>query len=490
MNENNTDKGFRKIDFFMLGLGAMIGVGWTVSLNNWFLTAGGVLGTILAFALGTLAVIPIGLTYGELTGALPVSGGSMAFAYRAEGSRFSFLGGWTVALAYIVLLPWEIIYINKILNILFPILRSGEPLYVFLGNPIYLPSLVTGILITLGLSYLNLKGSEMSGKIQTHLTSIIIVVALVLMGFLLTKADFANLKPVYKPIEGYDHKSFFTGFINMLVIVPFFLAGFDAIPQAIEDARAGVKPRTISKLLVLSIVAAGLFYIGIITTSGLALSWEEFATLDTPALAFVFKDYFNGWLGQGLYYLTLIGALAGLLSTYNGMFIASSRLLHSMGRAQLLPKVFAKESKFGTPLIGILFSTLATLVGVFLGSPVIKPLTNVGSTAFVLAWLITSYSALSLRKKEPNLDRPIQAGENRFIIYLAVAISGLLILLSLLPMSPGFMGRESLLILIAWLLLGAIFYFVSNRTGETISERRRHRLIFGELSKRVRKRRK
>lgn len=482
---SNKDNGFRKIDFFMLGLGAMIGVGWTVSLDNWFLTSGGVVGTILAFIVGTIAVIPIGLCYGEMTGALPVSGGSMAFAYRAEGSNFSFLGGWTVALAYIVLLPWEIIYINNILAILFPFLRSGEPLYIFLDNPIYPLSLLTGIFITLSLGFLNIKGSEMSGKIQTKLTSTIIVIAVVLIFFLLTKADFNNLSPIYESVEGYDHTSFFDGFINMLVIVPFFLAGFDAIPQAIEDANDDIKPRTISRLIVITIIAAGVFYVGIIVSSGLALNWKEFATLNTPALAFVFKKSFGGVLGNGLYYLTLIGALAGLLSTWNGMFIAASRLLFSMGRAKLLPGIFEKESKYGTPIGGIIFCSIATLVGVFLGTPVIRPLTNVGSTAFILGWLITSYSTLSLRKSEPKLRRPIQAGENYAIIYLAIIVSSLLIFLSIIPLSPGFMGFDSLSILIAWIIIGAIFFYISNNTGENITERRRHRLIFGEIYSKV-----
>lgn len=112
MNKNDIIKkssGLKGLDFFMLRFGSMIGVGWTVSLNNWFQTSGGVLGTVLAFLLETLMVIPIGLCYGELTSAMPVSGGAMAFAYRAEGSSFSFLGGWLTSLAYIVLLPWEMI---------------------------------------------------------------------------------------------------------------------------------------------------------------------------------------------------------------------------------------------------------------------------------------------------------------------------------------------------------------------------------------------
>ncbi len=181
----------------------------------------------------------------------------------------------------------------------------------------------------------------------------------------------------------------------------------------------------------------------------------------------------------------MVGALAGLLSTWNGMFIAASRLLFSMGRAKLLPNIFAKESKYKTPIIAILFCSLATLIGVFLGQPVIRPLTNVGSTAFVLGWLITSYSTYVLRRDEPQLKRPIQAGKGYSVIFLAIGISSLLILLSIIPGSPGFMGFESLMILVAWIVLGSIFYFISQNTGENISEKRRHRLIFGELYKKI-----
>lgn len=481
----NQDSGFRMIDFFMLGFGAMIGVGWTVSLNDWFQVSGGVIGTILAFIIGTLAIIPIGLCYGEMTGALPVSGGSMVFAYRAQGSRLSFISGWIVALAYIVLLPWEIIYINKILSILFPILQSGTPLYVFLGNPIYPLSLLSGIVITCILTFLNIKGSEMSGKLQTRLTMTIITIALTLIFFLLIKADFNNISPIYSTIKGYNHGSFFEGFISILVIVPFFLAGFDAIPQAIEDAQGDIESKAISKIIVFTIIAAGLFYVAIILSSGLATNWQEFSQLDTPPLAFMFRNVYSGVLGKGLYYLTLIGALAGLLSTWNGMFIAASRLLFSMGRAKLLPSAFGKSSKYGTPITAILFCSLATLLGVFLGMPVIKPLTNVGSTAFVLGWLITSYSTFALRKYEPELIRPIYAGKGFTVIYLAIGISSILILLSIIPASPGFMGFESLIILLGWIVLGGLFYFISKNTGETISEKRRHRLIFGELYKKI-----
>lgn len=481
MSDSNNNSGMKSIDFFMLGFGSMIGVGWTVSLNNWFYTAGGVFGTILAFLVGTLLVIPIGLCYGEMTSALPVSGGAMAFAYRAEGSRLSFLGGWLTTLAYIVLLPWELIYINHILGKLFPILTSGLPLYTVLGFDVYLGQLASGLLLTLLMFFINLKGAEVTGKWQTRLTTTILLSAAIIIISVLFKAKLDNLFPIYQAVEGQEHSNFFGGFISMLVIVPFFMAGFDAIPQAIEDAEDGIRPRKISKIIILAIACAGLFYIIIVATSALAIPWREFMQLDSPALAFLFKEVFPYPLGSLLYYITILGALAGLLSTYNGMFIAATKLLHSMGRSHLLPNIFSNTTKSGAPITAITFCGLATLIGPIFGTSVITPLTNVGSLAFVCGWLITCYSTLALRENEKNLQRPILAGKNRNIIKLSIVISAVLILLTILPFSPGFMSYNSLIIFVFWIILGFFFHFISENTGENISELERYGLMFQEV---------
>ncbi len=479
-NNNNIENklGMRTIDFFMLGFGSMIGVGWTVSLNEWFYTAGGVYGTILAFIIGTLMVIPIGLCYGEMTGAMPYSGGAMVFAYRAEGRKLSFLGGWLTSLAYIVLLPWELIYINHILGIFFPILTSGSPLYTIFGFEVYFLQLITGIALTLLMVYFNYKGAELSGKLQTKLSSTILVAAIIIVIFCFLRADFSNLNPVYMEIEGRSHSSFFDGFISMLVIVPFFMAGFDAIPQAIEDAHDDLRPKRISKIIVLTIIAAGLFYTLIIIASASSIPWTDFASLDSPALAFMFNRIYDNPLGAILYYITLIGALAGLLSTYNGMFIAATRLLSSMGRSFLIPNIFSKESEHGSPIVAIIFCGIATLIGPVFGTSVITPLTNVGSLSFVLGWLITCYSTLILRKNEKKLHRPIRAGKGRLIIYLSILISLALSILSIIPSSPGFMTYESLIIFTIWIILGVIFYIMSHHVGDNISEEERYDIIF------------
>lgn len=476
----NGKKGFSVLDFFMLGFGSMIGVGWTVSVGNWLQITGGPAGTILAFLIGTLAVIPIGLCYGELTAALPVAGGAMAFGYRAKGSRLSFMGGWLNSLAYIVLLPWEMIYITHILGLLFPVLAAGEPLYTILGHPVHLGSLIVGIVLTVIMVGANLKGAELSGKLQTGFTLAVFVAAAFIMVFSIIKADMNNLLPAYTQVPGQEHTNFLSGFIGMLVIVPFFMAGFDTIPQAVEDADEGLKFSTIAKVLVATIAAAGLFYIVIVFSASIAYPWRDLATLETPAVAFMFVELYGGTLGKVLYYIVLLGALGGLFSTFNGMFIAATRLLFSMGRAKLLPDAFGTQTEADTPHFSTLFCGVATIIGIIFGLGVIDPLTNTGSLAFVLCWGIACYSALVLRDTEPNLERTIQAGKGKGIIILANIIAVILAVLSVIPASPGFMSYPSLAIFIVWMILGGIFFYISRNRGEQITEEERHRRMFLE----------
>ncbi|MFB0907803.1 MAG: hypothetical protein QMB03_05900, partial [Spirosomataceae bacterium] len=78
-------KGIGKAGMFSLAFGAMIGVGWVTAMGSWLSNAGP-LGSVIAFALGGLLMLAIGLCYAEVTSALPLSGGEVAYAYKAYGT--------------------------------------------------------------------------------------------------------------------------------------------------------------------------------------------------------------------------------------------------------------------------------------------------------------------------------------------------------------------------------------------------------------------
>ena len=76
------DKVLGAWDILVIAFGAMIGWGWVVSSGNW-IESGGVLGAAIAFAIGGIMIFFVGLTYAELTAAMPQCGGEHVFSYRA-----------------------------------------------------------------------------------------------------------------------------------------------------------------------------------------------------------------------------------------------------------------------------------------------------------------------------------------------------------------------------------------------------------------------
>src|SRR2546427_11063445 len=71
----------RVTDYFTLGWGTMVGVGWLVVMDDWLLR-GGSLGAVLGFAIGGALLLPIGYVYGQLVMAMPDAAGEVAYTAK------------------------------------------------------------------------------------------------------------------------------------------------------------------------------------------------------------------------------------------------------------------------------------------------------------------------------------------------------------------------------------------------------------------------
>jgi amino acid transporter len=121
--------------FFALAFGSMIGVGWITALGGWFEQAGPV-GAIVAFAAGGTLMLVIGLCYAEVTPMLPVSGGEVAYAYKAQGTGSAFVVGWFLAFGYLSVSAFEAISVGLVLSYLVPGI-DVVPLYEIAGSTVY-----------------------------------------------------------------------------------------------------------------------------------------------------------------------------------------------------------------------------------------------------------------------------------------------------------------------------------------------------------------
>ena len=138
-------------DLFVVAFGAMIGWGWVVSSGSW-ITAGGIFGAIIGFVIGGLMIFFVGLTYAELTTAMPKCGGEHVFSMRAFGRKGSFICTWAIILGYVTVVCFEAVSFPTIIQYIFPGFLKGY-LYTIAGFDVYATwlsvAILTAIIITI-----------------------------------------------------------------------------------------------------------------------------------------------------------------------------------------------------------------------------------------------------------------------------------------------------------------------------------------------------
>ncbi len=457
--------------YVTLGLGIVVGIGWVVYSGQW-LKDGGPLGAIIAFLIGGLLLIPVGKCYAELTSAIPVSGGEIAFSFKAFGPFVCFLTAWIIAFNYVMVTPFETIAIGTLLESIVPAITT-EPIYYIDGSKVSLSTIVPGVGTGIFLIWLNYKGVESSTKFQAFIIYALIACTLVFTAVAFIKGDVSNLTPLFAT-KGSLWAVAPASIISVIVVVPWFLSGFDAIPQAAEEAGIKMDAKQLGTAIILTIIGGTIFYILIILAVAMSMPWQISSKLPF-ASAEVFKAAFGyAWVAK----LVLITALMGLVSTLNGMYIAASRVIFALGRGGLLPRWFADvHPVYHTPRNALLFVGVISLIGPFVGKAAMGPIVNSSSLGFSSALIVTCLAAIRLRHTAPSLPRPYKV--SKAYLYAGAAISFILVLLMILPQSSGQLAMHEFLIVGIWMAFGIVVYFWQ-MSKKTMDHNERSHMILGE----------
>lgn len=452
-------------DYLSIGLGSIIGVGWILVAGEW-LTRGGPLGTSLAFLVGGLLFISVGKCYAELTPALPLAGGEVAFAYKTFGTRFAFLTGWMLAFGYVTLGPFETTSLGWLFEFLVPSLRSA-PLYEVGGFGVGWSSILPGVVIGLFVMYINYRGVKNSATFQLISTVVLLSCALIFTVIAFSKGSVSNLRPLFSDASTWTGS--LSGIIAVLAMVPWFLSGFDAIPQAAEESGTSVNPSALGWAVILSIVGGTLFYAIVTVAISTTMPWQQAAELEMPPVQVFTEAFGMNWVST----MVLCTGFLGLVTSFNGIFLASTRLLFACGRGGLLPAWFGVlDPKHKTPRNAILFSGAVALAGPFLGKAILIPIVDVGSFGFVISMALTCFAAIRLRKTAPELHRPYRV-KHLYTLYLGLFVSVALILTMIIPGSPAELAWPSEhMILAGWMVLGFAGYLFRLRQADMTEEER------------------
>ena len=461
MSNNPEKKGVSAIDFFCIGFGAIVGVGWAVAINGWMTSCGGPIPAASGYIVALVMMIPIALCYCELVPMLPVAGGGMAFSYRAFNENVSFISGWAAFGAFVSIIPWEAIQITDVLGYLIPDIKSGEPLYQIAGTDVYLVTIIIGSVASLLLFALNMRGLAAAATVQKVLCFILVGAAIIGAVAALIGGDAKNWQPIYdvsdptiygaasEGLKEVSHHSMFGGIMAILASAPFFLAGFETIPQGVEDAGGDIT--NVGKTVVLSVCLACVFYAILLFCFGYGWPWQEFAHMANPSASTMFLNLYPGAVGEVLYWLITLGAIA---------------------------KVFAKQNKNGIPVPGLIVCLVLSLIGPFLGAGLIQDITSFSAAAFVLSWTITSYSLIRLRKKEPNLERPYKIPGGIAMGAFSAIVTTVVFVLLFIPNNPVYMGKTASIMFVGWMVIGIILFLASGVQRRRISPEERAAAMF------------
>ena len=448
--EKSTGK-MSKLDVLALAFGAMIGWGWVVLSGEWIKAAGS-LGAILAFAIGGIAMLLVGQVFAELTSAMPDNDGVLVFCKRAFDNRAAFICTWALLLSYISVVAFEGVALPTVVEYLFPNYLKGY-LYTIAGFDVYGSWLAVGIISSLLIAIVNFKGVQTAMILQKATTAIIALVGILLFIGAVINGDSLNFRPFF--VDG------FSGVLTVAVMTPFMYVGFDVIPQT--AAEANMAPRKLGKFLMISIIMAIVWYIGIVWAVSRTMTNAELQTT-VLATADAMSNAYKGtrWAST----LLIIGGVSGIISSWNSFYIGGSHIICSLAQAGMLPASLGKiNARTNTAGNAILLIAAVTTFAPLLGRNMLVWLSDAGGLGVVVCLMLVAASFIQLRKKMPDMKRPFTAGKTTAVGWAALIASVLFTALYVVPGMPSaLVWPYEWLIIIGWSLIGVVFYAYSNRT--------------------------
>ena len=297
-----------KRDVFVLALGAMIGWGWIVQ-TGYFIDKSGVNGAISAFVLGGFMVGVVSLIYGELASAMPVVGGEHAYSMRALGPAGSFACTWAIIFGYVSVVAFEAVALPSALAYIVPGFNVFQ-LWTVAGQPVYATWVLTGVIGSMVVTYLNYRGVRPAAQFQAILALVITLSGVTL----LLGALFNGTSPSSPPFANAGIEGVFT----VAIMTPFMFVGFDVIPQAAGEAD--VSPKTLGGLIVISVACAATFYIAVIWAAGQVASGTTLVESSLPAATAMEIAFNSKIIGR----IMALAGLAGILTSWNGFVLGAS----------------------------------------------------------------------------------------------------------------------------------------------------------------------
>ncbi|MFK4065499.1 amino acid permease [Streptomyces sp. NPDC029674] len=371
------------------GVGAIVGTGIFVGLSDSVAEAGPAVA--VSYVLAAVTCIFTAFSFAELGGAIPVSGSSYSFAYASLGERTAFLVGWCLLLEYgvsvsAVAVGWSQ-YLNQLLHSLtgweLPAALSAGPGE---GGVLNLPAVVVILLAAV----LLVRGIRESAGATAAMAVLKIGILLLFLAIAFTAFEDGNLTP----FAGAGVSGVTAG----ASLAFFSFIGFDAVTTAGEEVKNPRRNIPLAILICIGVVT--LLYVAVALAAIGALGPD--AVADKPAaLSLVVDQVTDSTVGGGI---IAFGAVVAIASVVLAVMYGQTRILMSMSRDGLMPRVFERVSpRTATPVAGTWIVAAAVAVpAAFSSLDVVVSLTTIGTLAIMV---VVNVAVIALRSSAPDLRR-------------------------------------------------------------------------------------
>ncbi|MEU3653641.1 amino acid permease [Streptomyces sp. NPDC032161] len=369
------------------GVGAVVGTGIFVGLSDSVAEAGPAV--VLSFVLAAITCVFTAFSFAELGSAIPVSGSSYSFAYATFGERVAFLVGWCLLLEYgvsvsAVAVGWSQ-YVNELLDSLFggqlPAVLSAGPGD---GGLINLPA----VLVIMMAAVLLVRGVRESAGATAAMAVLKIGILALFCAIAFTAYQHENLTPFVAHGAG--------GITAGASLAFFSYIGFDAITTAGEEVRNPRRNIPIAIMVCIGLVT--LLYCAVALAAIGALGPRDVA--DKPAALSIVVDQVTGSAVGGA--VIAFGAVVAIASVVLAVMYGQTRILMSMSRDGLIPRVFERVSpRTSTPvantwIVAVVFAVPAA----FSSLDVVVNLTTIGTLGTMV---VVNLAVIMLRRRNPEV---------------------------------------------------------------------------------------
>jgi len=356
-------------------------------------------GFLVATALVTVMYFAMLFSIGEMSAAMPHTGGAYSFARAAMGPWGGFVTGLAETVEYVmttgVVVYFSGLYADSIALALFDV---------------SLPAWLWWVIIYAVFLALNVAGANVSFtfSIVVSVISLGVLVVFAVMAMTSGKVDLGGLFDI---VPDAGQSTFLPhGLTPVLYAMPFAMwlfLGIEELPLAAEEAHMPSR----------DIPRAGLWGMVTLLVSGLTVVVLNPAVLGATTLGESGEPLLDGFraiMPDGDLAAVLSAfALIGLLASTQGIMYAYGRNVYSLSRAGYYPKVLSLTGARKTPWVALLAGAGVGIAALLLvdygGSAAGGIVLNIAVWGAVIAYLLQMASYVVLRRKFPDAVRPYRS---------------------------------------------------------------------------------